>query len=70
MILDLGKCPNQKMHESESAVFPTMSEIIFKSCFRIKSYIFSVLNFLWSVLFRFIRIKKFNFYFDFKNGFF
>ena len=45
MILDLGKCPNQKMHESESAVFPPMSEIIFKTSFLIKSYIFTVLIF-------------------------
>ena len=69
MILDLGKCPNQKMHECESAVFSQMSEIIFKSSFLIKSYIIIVLIFLWSVLVRLIRIKKLNFYFNFKNGF-
>ena len=58
MILDLVKCPNQKMHESESAVFPPMSEVIFKSSFLIKSYIFTVLIFLWSVLVGLIRIKN------------
>ena len=69
MILDLRKCPNQKMHESESGVFPPMSEIIFESSFLIKSYIFTVLIFLWSILVRLIRIKKWNFYFNFKNEF-
>ena len=58
MIFDLAKCPNQKMHESESAVFSPMSEIIFKSSFLIKSYIFTVLIFLWSVLVRLIRKKN------------
>ena len=67
MILDLGKCPNQKMHESESAVFSPMSEIIFKSSFLIKSYIITVLTFLWSVLVHLIRIKKMNFHFNFKK---
>jgi hypothetical protein len=48
MILDLGKCPNQKMHESESQVFSPMTEIIFKSNFLIKSYIINVLVFCWA----------------------
>ena len=38
MILDLGKCPNQKMHKSERAVFSPMSEIISENSFLIKSY--------------------------------
>ena len=69
MILDLGKCPNQKMPESKSAVFSPMSEIIFKTSFLIRSYIITVLIFWWSVLVRLIRIKKWNFYFNFQNGF-
>ena len=37
--LDLRKCPNYKMHESESACFFPMFEIISESSFLIKSYI-------------------------------
>ena len=71
MILDLGKWPNQKMHESESSIFSQLSEIISKSSVLIKSYIMTVLIFLWSVLVCLIRIKKkiWIFYFNFKNGF-
>ena len=56
--LDLGKCPNQEMHESESTVFSPMSEIISESSFLIKSYIVTVVIFLWRVLVRLKRIKE------------
>ena len=47
-ILDLGKCPNRKMHESERACFPVGAlrevQIESESIFLIKYYIITILN--------------------------
>ena len=47
-ILDLGKCPNQKTHESESAGFLIWALPEVKNCFRkqfdTKSYIITILK--------------------------
>ena len=50
-ILDLGKLPNRKNHESESALFWlghfAKSKIESESIFLIKYFIISILNFFW-----------------------
>ena len=51
---NLGKFPNQKTHESESAGFLVwpfpMAKILYKNIFLIKSYIVTVSNLILSLL--------------------
>ena len=44
-VLDLRKCPNQKTHERESAVFLVWALPKVKAVFYTKSYIITILNF-------------------------
>ena len=61
LILDFGKCPNQKTHESESAVFLVWAlpqvQNFFESSFYTKSYIITILNFFFGAF----RPKKWRF---------
>ena len=73
-ILDLGKCPNPKTHESESACFQVghfaRSKIESESIFLIKFYIITILNIFWSNLVYIYQSRKMDFplYFQILSG--
>ena len=67
MVWDLGKCPNQKMHESDNTGFSPMSEIIAESR---KFYIITVLVFFVECFGLYYKnLKKWIFFLILKNGF-
>ena len=73
LILDLGKCPNQKMHESKVQVFQfgrfPKTEISYKSIFLKFFYINTVLNFFLWAFWLVLKVKKRIFHCIFKMRF-
>ena len=61
MFLELGKCPNQEMHEMESAGFLPEVQYNFRKQFSQKVLYTYCFKFLWSVSVSILKSKKIDF---------